>query len=148
MHRKLSWLLVVGFALALILSLAQSPAEAIPPFQKEFVKMYAPPGSPLAAKVKKVKCNICHKGKKKKNRNAYGDALAKLQRVLNIARTSGAKLQYLEGSETIERTLDGLASYEASKLYPDQGLIQVRLRLLPTGPYWSSTVRGSLVWVW
>ncbi len=78
MHRKLSWLLVVGFALALILSLAQSPAEAIPPFQKEFVKMYAPPGSPLAAKVKKVKCNICHKGKKKKNRNAYGEALAKL----------------------------------------------------------------------
>ncbi len=78
MHRKLSWLLVVGFALALLLSLAQSPAEAIPPFQKEFVKMYAPPGSPLAAKVKKVKCNICHKGKKKKNRNAYGDALAKL----------------------------------------------------------------------
>ncbi len=78
MHRKLSWLLVVGFALALILSLAQSPAEAIPPFQKEFVKMYAPPGSPLAAKVKKVKCNICHKGKKKKDRNAYGEALAKL----------------------------------------------------------------------
>ena len=78
MHRKMSWLLVVGFALALILSLAHSPAEAIPPFQKEFVKMYAPPGSPLAAKVKKVKCNICHKGKKKKNRNAYGEALAKL----------------------------------------------------------------------
>ena len=78
MHRKLSWLLAVGFALALILSLAHSPAEAIPPFQKEFVKMYAPPGSPLAAKVKKVKCNICHKGKKKKDRNAYGDALAKL----------------------------------------------------------------------
>ena len=79
---------------------------------------------------------------------SYGDALAKLQRVLNIAKTSGAKLQYVEGSETIERTLDGLASYEASRLYPDQGLIQVRLRLLPTGPYWSSSVRGNLVWVW
>ena len=78
----------------------------------------------------------------------YGDALAKLQRVLNIAQTGGAKLQYIEGSETIERTLDGLASYEASRLYPDQGLIQVRLRLLPTEPYWSSSVRGNLVWVW
>ena len=79
---------------------------------------------------------------------SYGDALAKLQRILAVAKTSGAKLQYVEGSETIEREFSGLAAYEATRLYPDQGLIQVRLRLLPTGPYWSSSVRGNLVWVW
>jgi len=79
---------------------------------------------------------------------SYGDALAKLKRVLNIARASGAKLQYVEGSETIERTLDGLASYEATRLYPDQGLIQVRIRFLPTGPYWSSSTGKSLLWNW
>ncbi len=78
MNRRLSWMLVAVFVFALSLLGAQHPAEAIPPFQKEFVKMYVKPGSPLEAQVKKVKCNICHKGKKKKNRNAYGDALAKL----------------------------------------------------------------------
>ncbi len=78
MNRRLSWMLAVVFVLALGLLWVQRPAEAIPPFQKEFVKMYVQPGSPLEAQVKKVKCNICHKGKKKKNRNAYGQALAKL----------------------------------------------------------------------
>ena len=31
----------------------------------------------LAAAVKKAKCNVCHKGKKKKDHNAYGLALKK-----------------------------------------------------------------------
>jgi hypothetical protein len=33
-------------------------------------------GTPLAAEVETAKCNVCHKGKSKKDRNAYGHALA------------------------------------------------------------------------
>jgi len=32
----------------------------------------------LAAAVETAKCNLCHKGKEKKDRNAYGEALAEL----------------------------------------------------------------------
>lgn len=79
---------------------------------------------------------------------SFGAALERLNRILGIARTSGAKIQYLEGSEVIERALGGLAGYETTRMFPDQGLLQVKLRLLPTGSYWSSSVRGDLVWVW
>ncbi len=66
--------LLAGFGLSLL----GGTAVAIPPFQKEFVKMYVKPGSPLEAQFKKVKCNVCHYGKSKKNRNAYGKALEPL----------------------------------------------------------------------
>jgi hypothetical protein len=32
-------------------------------------------GTPLAAEVERVKCNVCHVGKDKKERKAYGKAL-------------------------------------------------------------------------
>lgn len=51
------------------------PAFAIKQFQDEFKSLYAPDGSPLAAEVERVKCNVCHVGKDKKARNAYGKAL-------------------------------------------------------------------------
>lgn len=53
-------------------------AFAIPPFGKEFDAMYVKPGSDLEAKVKEVKCNLCHEGTKKTDRNAYGMALSEL----------------------------------------------------------------------
>ncbi len=53
-------------------------AFAIPPFQKEFEALYVKPGSALEAKVKEVKCNLCHVGTKKTDRNAYGKALDEL----------------------------------------------------------------------
>lgn len=78
----------------------------------------------------------------------FGQALDKLARVLAIAKAGGA-LRYTEGAETISRTFSGLKSYEATRLLPAQGLIEVRLELLPTSPYWSSTSMGSrVVWVW
>jgi hypothetical protein len=35
-------------------------------------------GSPLATEVETAKCNVCHAGSSKKDRNAYGNALADL----------------------------------------------------------------------
>ncbi len=53
-------------------------AFAIPPFGKEFDALYVKPGSALEAKVKEAKCNVCHVGPKKQDRNAYGMALSEL----------------------------------------------------------------------
>jgi hypothetical protein len=38
--------------------------------------VYVKDGTPLAAAVEEAKCNVCHVGKSKKDRNAYGHALA------------------------------------------------------------------------
>jgi hypothetical protein len=55
-----------------------SPAFAIKPFADEFKALYVKDGTPLAAEVENAKCNVCHVGKSKKDRNAYGEALAAL----------------------------------------------------------------------
>jgi len=47
-------------------------------FSDEFKAVYVKEGTPLAAEVETAKCNVCHKGKSKKNRNVYGEALSKL----------------------------------------------------------------------
>ena len=53
-------------------------------FNDEFKAVYVKPDSSdpaekaLAAAVETAKCNLCHKGKEKKDRNAYGEALAEL----------------------------------------------------------------------
>jgi len=66
--------LVLGTALAL----SAGEAFAIKQFFDEFKEVYVKEGSPLAEAVGEAKCNVCHVGKSKKNRNAYGEALAKL----------------------------------------------------------------------
>ena len=59
-------------------------ASAIPAFNKEFQDMYFkkdstdPKEKALAEAITKVKCNVCHVGTKKKDRNAYGEELNKL----------------------------------------------------------------------
>ena len=59
-------------AVAMILA-SQDQAEARPKYLIGFAKAYPS----VAAQAKKVKCGVCHVGKKKKNRNDYGKALAK-----------------------------------------------------------------------
>lgn len=66
--------LFLGTALAL----SAGEAFAIKQFFDEFKEVYVKEGSPLAAAVGEAKCNVCHVGKSKKNRNAYGEALSKL----------------------------------------------------------------------
>ena len=63
---------------ALVLGLGSREAFAIKQFADEFKAVYVKDGTPLAAAVESAKCNVCHKGKSKKDRNAYGEALAKL----------------------------------------------------------------------
>ena len=78
--KNLCLLLVCGFVVCTLLARIES-AHAIDPFKKEFEAKYvkADPSTPeeksLAAAVKQAKCNVCHVGTKKKDRNAYGDAL-------------------------------------------------------------------------
>ena len=66
---------VVGVGVALVAFSARD-AYAIKQFFDEFKAVYVKDGSPLAAAVEAEKCNVCHMGKSKKYRNAYGHALA------------------------------------------------------------------------
>jgi hypothetical protein len=68
------WGMALGLAVAV--GLAARPAVAIKQFSDEFKEVYVKEGTPLAAEVEKAKCNVCHVGKSKKDRNAYGNALA------------------------------------------------------------------------
>ncbi len=72
---------VCGWVAAGLLLAVAAPAQARPPYKKEFDAKYAKADGTeiekaLAAKAEKAKCNICHKGKSKKDRNAYGEALS------------------------------------------------------------------------
>lgn len=66
------------FSLAIGLGGIGREAFAIKQFADQFGEMYVKEGTPLAAEVETAKCNVCHKGTKKTDRNAYGEALAKL----------------------------------------------------------------------
>lgn len=59
------------------MAMLAAPAEAIPPFNESFKKMYVKEGEPLAEKVALEKCNVCHFGKEKKDKNDYGKAVGK-----------------------------------------------------------------------
>jgi len=73
-----------AIALAALTYLSVDTAHAIPPFKKEFDAKYVkkdstdPVEKQFAEAIETVKCNACHKGKDKKMRNAYGEALDKL----------------------------------------------------------------------
>ena len=55
-----------------------SSATARPQYKKEFDAIYVKDkDSKIAAAAKEAKCNNCHYGKSKKNRNDYGKALSK-----------------------------------------------------------------------
>ena len=75
---------VMAVAVAMVAGATARPALAIKQFNDEFKAVYVKPDSSdpaekaLAAAVETAKCNLCHKGKEKKDRNAYGEALAEL----------------------------------------------------------------------
>lgn len=69
---------VIGIVVGIGMAASAGQAFAIKQFADEFKAMYVEDGTPLAAEVDKAKCNVCHMGKSKKDRNAYGEALAKL----------------------------------------------------------------------
>jgi hypothetical protein len=73
-------LVLFGLLTGTLLARIES-AHAVAPFKKEFEEKYVKkdPSTPeekaLAAAVMKAKCNVCHVGTKKKDHNAYGNAL-------------------------------------------------------------------------
>jgi hypothetical protein len=116
-----SW--IAAAALALVASLAPRPAFAIKQFADEFKAVYVKEGTPLAAEVETAKCNVCHVGKSKKDRNAYGEALA--QRL--------DKKEDKDNKDKIRKALEEVAalpSQESGKTFGD--LIQAGK--LPGGP--------------
>ena len=78
MFRRSSFAMMVGVIVAFVSGVSSRPAYAIKQFFDEFKTVYVKPGSPLAAEVEAAKCNVCHAGTSKKERNAYGNALAEL----------------------------------------------------------------------
>jgi len=77
----------------------------------------------------------------------HGQALAKLKRLLNIAR-AGGRLRYTEGTNTLEREFSSLKSWAATRWEPAAGLIEIGLELLPAGPYWTDSLGNRVVWAW
>lgn len=75
MNRISSQSLVLVVGVTLVAGGLSRPALAIKQFETEFKHLYVQEGTPLAAEVERVKCNVCHVGKDKKERNAYGKAL-------------------------------------------------------------------------
>ena len=73
--------MVVGAVLSLVCAGSAREAFARKQYMDEFKAMYAKAdGSDaekaVAAEVETAKCNVCHVGSVKKDRNAYGNALA------------------------------------------------------------------------
>lgn len=112
MNRIVSYFCCAAVAFALV---ARS-ASAIPQFFNEFKAKYADPeGEPeqkaLAEAIDEIKpatlrCNVCHVGKDKKKRNAYGEQLAELL----------DKKEDKDDKEKIQKALDEVAEI---KIDPD-----------------------------
>ncbi len=73
--------LAAATVVAAVMVLGQSRvSEARPPYWAEFEAKYVKtaPDSKFATDATAAKCNVCHVGKEKKDRNSYGQALSKL----------------------------------------------------------------------
>jgi hypothetical protein len=105
------------------------PAFAIKQFQDEFKAVYVKPDSSdpaekaLATAVEAAKCNLCHKGKEKKERNAYGHALAEL-----LDKKEDAK-----NMEKIRKALETVAAMKSADGEPTFGEL-IKMGKLPGGP--------------
>lgn len=82
--KHLPWVLALGLIGLMALEGMRTPARADKAFFDEFVAKYVKPESTdpkeqaFKASVEKVRCNVCHVGRAKKDRNVYGQALDKL----------------------------------------------------------------------
>lgn len=84
MRNRVTICCCVATILALVFGVAVQPAHAIKPFSDEFTGKYVKPDSQekkdqdFAKLITETKCNVCHLGKSKKDRNPYGVELSKL----------------------------------------------------------------------
>jgi hypothetical protein len=78
------WGVMLGAMVVVVVGASSRPAFAIKEFFDEFKAVYVKPDSSdandkaLVAEVETAKCNVCHAGSNKKERNSYGNALADL----------------------------------------------------------------------
>ncbi|MFY8220554.1 MAG: hypothetical protein ACOVJ6_01445 [Pirellulales bacterium] len=78
------WGVMLGAMVVVVVGASSRPAFAIKEFFDEFKAVYVKPDSAdandkaLVAEVETAKCNVCHVGSSKKERNSYGNALADL----------------------------------------------------------------------
>lgn len=118
---RFAWL--AGLGLSLACGPAAGPAFAIKQFADEFKAEYVKEGTPLAVAVEAAKCNVCHVGKNKKDRNAYGEELAKL---LDKKTDKEDKAKIKQALEAVAK----LPSKEAGKTFGDL----IAAGQLPGGP--------------
>lgn len=129
MKRGRVLLVVTSVAMGLVWGGLARPAFAIKQFQDEFKAVYVKPDSSdpaekaLAMAVDAAKCNVCHKGKEKKDRNAYGNALADL-----LDKKEDAK-----NMEKIRKALETVAAMKSADGGPTFGEL-IKMGKLPGGP--------------
>lgn len=75
--------LTVSLIITVATLMPAATANAVEQFFEQFKALYVDPAGSdseqvLAKMVSAVKCNVCHVGESKKNRNAYGEALSEL----------------------------------------------------------------------
>jgi len=99
----------VTFVLGCVVAaLCVSQASALPPFNKEWTAKYVEGNSNAAfvESVNSVKCNVCHVGKSKKDKNEYGVAVGKFLTKKGFEAVKSdeeaAKKYVLEGLEKAE----------------------------------------------
>lgn len=138
--KKVCLFVLFGMTTAAIVMPAQS-AFGVAGFRKEFEAKYVKKEPTtdaeknLLAAVKKVKCNVCHVGKKKKDRNAYGVALSK-----ELTKKDG------KNKEKIQAALDKVAGLKADPNDPGSPTFGQRIEqgLLPAGdPAESAVATGN-----
>ena len=112
MRRRCLAVLTGLICLGLLLSWSGSAAKADPRFRKQFEELYVkkdsaePSEQAFAAKVKKAKCNLCHVGRNRKMRNAYGAELSKL-------------LDRKKDAKNVEKIRKAMATVAEIKANPD-----------------------------
>jgi hypothetical protein len=109
MKRSSRHALLVCAGLVVIAGGSSREAFAIKQFADEFKAVYVKEGTPLAAAVEEAKCNVCHVGKSKKDRNAYGNALAE-----RLDKKEDAK-----NVEKIRKALEEVAALSSDPSKPD-----------------------------
>ncbi|MFM9024426.1 MAG: hypothetical protein ACKON7_03650 [Planctomycetaceae bacterium] len=107
MIRRSSQASVLVLTLAWAAALAPAPAFAIKQFADEFKAVYVKEGTPLAEAVATAKCNVCHVGESKKDRNAYGQALAERLDKKEDAKNVDKIRQALEEVAALPSAVDG-----------------------------------------
>ena len=118
-------------------NLLHSSASALPAFKKAFEDKYVTPSgnADFAAAFKAASCNTCHvKGKDKKERNAYGQALAKFTGGKAAATLKAAKAQ---GDAAAKAAMDDILK----KL--GDGFDKAESEKSPSGPTYGELIKSG-----